>query len=216
MARQIIVKGTTSQIAEIRAFLATFGEDGIPGPTTNVATMRSIPLSSTATSLILEQLQPILQGSGQNVRIVAPQSTTSPSPTSPSIAPPSTTTPPARVEPATDVDALIDDTFEKEFQDFINTLPMTRMMRIAEQPILAQVAGFGNPPLAFPLQEQPEVTIMVTPGGIVLSGNDPEALDRVEAIIRMLSDESILRGIVLRRYELKYAPHRSCRPRCRH
>jgi len=194
-ARQIIVRGTITQITEIKSLLASLGEDGVAGSTTNVATTRVIPLSPTATSLVLEQLRDILPTLDPNINLIAPQTRTEPE------AIPVFTTP-----EIPDVDSLIDETFDKEIQDFLDfmplqtTPPMTRLMRVAGQPVLAQVASFGEPQ-----NSQPNITVTLTPAGFVLSGNDPETLDKVEALIRMLSDESVLGRIELQKYELQHS-----------
>ena len=181
MARQIIVRGTGTQIAEIRALLASLGEDGVAGPATNLAAMRTIPLSPTATSLVLEQLQAILPTLDANINLVAPQTRPEPA------------TVPGFGEPAApDIDQLIDETFEREFQELLDSLPMTRLMKLAEQPVLAQVLP-------------PGVTVTATPNGFVISGADPETLDKIEALIRMLSDETVLGRIELRRYYLTHS-----------
>ncbi|MDR0520634.1 MAG: hypothetical protein LBH00_02145, partial [Planctomycetaceae bacterium] len=70
--RQIIVRGTVSQITEIRALLAKLGEDGSLAPTNN-STVRAIPLSPAATAIVLEQLQSMLPKLDANVKVVAPK-----------------------------------------------------------------------------------------------------------------------------------------------
>jgi len=201
MARQIIVRGTGTQIAEIRALLASLGEDGVAGPATNLAAMRTIPLSPTATSLVLEQLRDILPTIDPNINLVAPQAQTRPeSVTVPLFGEPQT----PDIDMPINIDTLIDETFERELSPFLDSLPMTRLIRLAEQTILAQVVDAGGAQIAQILQ-QAGITVTVTPNGFVLTGGDPETLDKVEALIRMLSDEAVLGRIELRRYYLTHS-----------
>jgi type II secretory pathway component GspD/PulD (secretin) len=52
---------------------------------------------------------------------------------------------------------------------------------------------------------QPNITVTVTPGGILLSGDDPETLDKVEELIRMLSDEAVLGRTEFKVYYLTHS-----------
>jgi type II secretory pathway component GspD/PulD (secretin) len=178
LSRQIIVRGTLTQITEIRSLLTQLGEDGTVAPLSNISTVRTIPLSPTATSLVLEQLQSILPKLNPNIKVNVPDLPKEPEPI---------------IRENKNIDDLIDETFEPE-------LPMTRLMRMAEQPILAQVV-----PVVPAAGSQPEVNVMVTPGGIVLQSDDPEALAKMEELIRMLSDEAVLGRTVFREYDLVYA-----------
>ena len=182
-ARQIIVRGTLSQIKEIRDFLTSQGEDGLV-ETSNISPIRTIPLSPAATELVLEQLQAILPALGQGINVIAPELERTPEPVVPAM-------PPGQ-EGFIDIDDLIDSLYDKE-------LPMTRLQRIAEQPILAQVAG------AAPAGQPADVKLTTTPGGIVLTSDDPEALAKVEELIRMLSDEMFLGELIFREYYLNHA-----------
>ena len=176
MARQIIVKGTEMQIEEIRSFLATLGEPGIAVP--QVAGPRVIPLSPAATALVLEQLREYLPAIDPNINIIAPQE------------------PPTPNTGAPDVDQLIDETYDKdikEFQESLNTLPITRLIQIAKQTVLAQVV------------EQSGITITTTPNGFVITGGDAETQEKVEALIRMLSDETVLGERVLKEHLLHHS-----------
>ena len=175
-ARQIIVRGTITQIAEIRALLAKLGEDGVASPTTNLSTIRTIPLSPAATSLVLEQLQTILPNLDPNIKVVIPTIEES--------------------KEAKDVDTLIDETFDKELPEPSQLEPpMTQLQRFICQPVLAQViAGTSS-----------EVVVSVTPAGIVITSDNPEALRKLEEVIRMLSDETILGKMELRTYRLTHS-----------
>jgi len=172
-ARQIIVRGTISQIADIRALLAKLGEDGVANSSSNLATIRAIPLSPAATSLVLEQLQSLLPKLDPNIKVVVP------------------TMREEKKEEQKDknIDSLIDETFNTE-------PPMTLLRRIIAQPILAQVLESKT---------QSEVVVTVTPAGIMLSSNDPEALSKLEEVIRMLSDETVLGKMELKVYNLTHS-----------
>jgi len=172
MARQLIVRGTISQIADIRALLAKLGEDGVASTSSNLATIRAIPLSPAATSLVLEQLQSILPKLDPNIKVVVPEMMEE-----------------KKEKKDPNIDSLIDETFDTE-------PPMTQWQRIAAQPILAQVLES---------KKQSEVVVTVTPAGIVLSSNDPEALSKLEEVIRMLSDETVLGKMELKVYNLTHS-----------
>jgi len=176
-ARRIIVRGTLTQIKEIRDLLATLGEDGTATAPSSASAVRVLPLSPTASTLVLEHLQSILPSLDSNIKVNLP---TMPAPPTPKPVPP--------IEKEKNLDELIDETFETE-------QPMTLWQHLAEQPILAQVAP----------ATQPEVNVQVTPGGIVLSSDDPEALAKIEELIQMLSDESVLGRTELKVYKLTYA-----------
>ena|GEM_PF-1302829 len=238
LARQIIVRGTLSQIKEIRDFLASQGEDGVV-TSVSVAGSRMVPISPAATALVMEQLQGILPALGPNINVIAP------APEPPPVMEPyiqqEPTTMPERHELEIpfeglgipiedlirelegegirnidfqyirDIDDLIDSTFDRELPITQSPetplpkspLPKTRLHRIAEQPILAQVAASGTAPGA--AGQQSDVTLMVTPVGIVVTSDDPEALAKVEELIRMLSDEMFLGELIFREYYLTHA-----------
>jgi len=221
LARQIIVRGTLSQIKEIREFLASQGEDGVV-TSINVATSRVIPISRAAAELVLEQLPAILPALGPNINVIAPALESVPE-----SVPLQETEPPVRHEleipmevlgvPLEDLlreldregiqperirnrdntlDDIIDSIFDKELP--VTRLPTTRLHQIAEQPMLAQVVESAA-------QQRSDVRLTVTPGGIVLTSDDPEALAQVEELIRMLSDEMFLGELIFREYYLTHA-----------
>ena len=209
-ARQIIVRGTLSQITEIRTLLKRLGEEGTVVASSR-ATVRAIPLSPTATSLVLEQLQTMLPALEPNVQVhvTAPNTT----------APASELPVPDAVDDKT-IDEMIDAIFETDLPGMEYLLEhtprflpdrtlqdraspdrtvagLTRLDSIARQPILAQIADSQT-------ARQP-VNITVTPGGIMLSSDDPDALAKVEELIRMLSDEAVLGKLELREYYLTHS-----------
>jgi len=177
MARQIIVRGTGTQIAEIRALLTQLGEDGTT-TLANATMVRAIPLSPAATTLVLEQLQAILPKLDPNIKVNVPVIEQPMLEMAP---------PKGEIKNENDLNNRIDQIFDTE-------LPVSRLMRIAADPILAQVIETPAP--------QAEVTISVTPAGIVLTSNDPGALEKLEGVIRMLSDESVLQRMEMKVYYL--------------
>ena len=180
-ARQIIVRGTNTQIAEIRMLLAQLGEDGA-AMASNVSTLRAIPLSPAATTLVLEQLQAVLPKLAPGVKVNLPVLETAPEKLE--IRKPEK----GEIKDDNELNNRIDQTFDTE-------LPVTQLFQIAANPILAQVIEAQTP--------QAEVTISVTPAGLVLTSNDPDALAKLEGVIRMLSDESVLQRTSLEVYYLK-------------
>ena len=214
MARQIIVRGTLSQIKEIRDFLISQGEDG------NVAAVsvdrsRVIPLSPAATALVMEHLREILPVLGPNINIIAPALEQPPViEEEPAVVQEPEIEEPKMQELAIPYDELIRE-LEQELENriqnnnrtrsideiidsiFDKELPITRLQQIAEQPILAQVAE--------PATKPSDVKLTLTPVGIVVSSDDPEALAKVEELIRMLSDEEFLSPLIFKEYYLTHA-----------
>ena len=187
MARRIIVRGTLTQIKEIRGFLASLGEDGNRSAPSSLASARSIPVSPAAAALVLEQLQNVLPRLDPNIKVNLPVLAPEPEPA---------LAPERQEEPlnSDELDGLIDDTFQTEEPELL----IIRLMRMAENPVLAQVLPVQ------PAAPQAEVNVMLTPGGFVITSNDPDALDKLEELIHMLSDESVLGRTTMEVYYLKY------------
>jgi type II secretory pathway component GspD/PulD (secretin) len=170
-AQQIIVRGTITQIQQIRALLLKLGEDGIAGAGTDTSTVRTIVIPSAAAPFILEQLQNVLPKVNPNIKIVTPN----------------IVTPEPKKDTDEKVNQLIDDTFDKD---------LTGVSGTKVSFVLCQYAAEKT--------SQP-VIITLTPTGLMLSSDNPEALNEVEGLIRMLSDESVLGKTELRAYYLKNA-----------
>jgi type II secretory pathway component GspD/PulD (secretin) len=207
-ARQIIVRGTLAQITEIRALLVRLGEDGVVVPQMASTTRMLPPLSPAATALVMEQLQNILPKLDSNIRVVVPVTET-PQPILPE--------PPA-IEDFNDLDDMndLDDLIDDIFLFFPPEPPMTRWLRIADQPILAQVIvpsdldqlpryqPIQTPQQAAATKPQAEVVVTATPsGGIMIHSDDPEAAAKMEALIRGITEAVLSDALVLRQYDLK-------------
>ncbi|GHT11034.1 general secretion pathway protein [Planctomycetales bacterium] len=170
-AQQIIVRGTITQIQQIRALLLKLGEDGIAGARTDTSTVRTITIPSAAAPFVLEQLQNVLPKINPNIKIVTPN----------------VITPDTKTNTDEKINQLIDDTFDKDLTD----VPRTKVSFVLCQYTTEKTA-------------QP-VIITLTPTGLMLSSDNPEALNEVEGLIRMLSDESVLGKTSLQVYYLKNA-----------
>ncbi|MDR1269791.1 MAG: hypothetical protein LBK82_09720 [Planctomycetaceae bacterium] len=231
-ARQIIVRGTVSQIKEIRALLQKLGEDGTGGKIVNTSTIRNIPLSPAATALVLDQLKEIWPKLEQNeIRVVTPSA----------IVPMRSTNELKSKEEK--VDELIDETFDKELpttligkKPFYLPVQQTkvtetesqhqpvyqpiRTLEISEteelkrqinelQKKLETLQQIPTAPVTDSIpatnSKLPSAPVVVSsgPNGLMISSEDPEALNKLEELIRMLSDESVLGKTSLVVYYLK-------------
>ncbi|MDR0871666.1 MAG: hypothetical protein LBN39_12830 [Planctomycetaceae bacterium] len=204
-ARQIIVRGTVSQIADIRSLLLKLGEDGTAGKVVSGATIRSIPLSPAATALVLDQLKDVWSKVESNeLKVVAPSAivpSRSVNEIQPKVEKP--------VEKKNNVDELIDKTFEKN-----STFRPAARPGAVYHPVKYQ-AEEEHQPVYQPIQEQPRgqaaqaaetkapVVVSAGPNGLRISSSDPEALDKLEELIRMLSDETVLGRTSMVVYYLK-------------
>ncbi|MDR0521926.1 MAG: hypothetical protein LBH00_08770 [Planctomycetaceae bacterium] len=72
---------------------------------------------------------------------------------------------------------------------------------LAVQPVFCQI----TPEQPVPAAPKPpsEVVVTATPAGLMLTSNDPETLNKIEEIIRMLADESVLGKTSMEVYYLK-------------
>ncbi|GHT44438.1 hypothetical protein FACS189454_01800 [Planctomycetales bacterium] len=197
-ARQIIVRGTVTQIQQIRSLLAKLGEDGSATAGRNISTTRMISVPTAATPLILEQLQNILPKVDPNIKVIVPgldKPIEKPSDKSES-----------------EIDQLIDETFEKKVTKKAAETRQPRYVPVKYQNEQTETNNTGstNTTNAAASQSQAQrqsetVVITATPNGLMLSSSDPEALDRVEQLIQMLSDESVLNRTRLEVYSPKNA-----------
>ncbi|MDR2115942.1 MAG: hypothetical protein LBP87_06145 [Planctomycetaceae bacterium] len=237
-ARQIIVRGTASQINEIRTLLLKLGENGTGGKIVNTSTIRNIPLSPAATALVLDQLKEIWPKLEQNeIKIVTPSAIV-----------PMRSTNDLKLKNQNNeninekkneksVDELIDETFDKEppitqFKKKPFYLPV-QQTKITEtekqhQPVYQPIR---TPEISETeelkrqinelqknlnaIQQSPQysatnsmsslapVVVSSGPNGLMISSEDPKALNKLEELIRMLSDESVLGKTALVVYYLK-------------
>jgi type II secretory pathway component GspD/PulD (secretin) len=173
-AQQIIVRGTLTQIQQIRVLLNKLGEDGIAGVKADTSTVRTISIPSAATPYILEQLQNVLPKINPNIKIVTPQTTT-----------PENKNNNDGTEER--INKLIDATFEKE----LTAAPQRSVTYIPCQ-YPSQTAGTPQP-----------VIVTITPAGLMISSDDTAALNQVEGLLRMLSDETMLGKTEMKVHYLK-------------
>lgn len=252
-ARQIIVRGTKSQIEDIKTLLEKLGEDGTGGRVISRETIRSIPLSPAATSLVLDQLKEIWPKIEQNeIRVVAPSAIV-PMRSTQDLLP----KPKEKGEPS-ELNELIDETFDKDSAPGNRSTGLSEPVRYRTvrrtvvreldsedhqpvyQPIVApdaseelsetellkrQMAELQDrldrlqapaspaetpkespaPPEAPAVPEKKGAPVVVSsgPNGLMISSEDPEALDRLEELIRLLSDETVLGQTGMQVYYLK-------------
>ncbi len=287
LAGQLLVRGTKTQLAQIRILLEKMGEtdfdESVAG---SDATLRTIPLSSGAAALVLEQVREIWPELGDNeIRVVTPsamipsiRSSDLGSPPVPdgdrgedstsldvdSRDPIPETTPPPRNEPAEEIEQLMDEMFgpqpdsppaqkaeplskpvpipgpetEVPPSDTLEPAPIPEgppptepspktTRRSAPPSFPFQLLGGSSRAVPFRLvaqqteiassdetaegEEAPSsvagapITISLGPEGIVIASEDTEALDRLEELIRMLADETLLESTRLTVYYLKHS-----------
>lgn len=272
-ARQIIVRGTKSQITEIRSLLEKLGEDGTGGILRSQETIRTIPLSPSATALVLDQLKEIWPKLEQSeIKVVTPSAIVPMRSTSDLI--PKNDSAPKREQPQkSKLDQLIDKTFQVDPNSKPNVpttfrrsffgvrfLPvqLTEIKKLDDQddrqpkyqPIhavdSAASASHSNETeelkrqlaelqkkLDILLSEKAKqttaleseasetappqtnqskgssansnapVVVSSGPNGLMISSENPDALNKLEELIRMLSDETVLGKTSLVVYYLK-------------
>lgn len=275
-ARQIIVRGTKSQITDIRNLLEKLGEDGTGGVLRSQETIRTIPLSPSATALVLDQLKEIWPKLEQSeIKVVTPSAIVPMRSTS-DLMPKNDSAPKQEQPQKSKLDQLIDKTFQVDPSSKTNIpttfrrsfskvrfLPvqLTQIQEIAGeddrqpkyQPIHAddsttsslnsneteelkrQLAelqkkldillsdDLKQTKTSVPTISKTEITQAVQatnastetlkrnapvvvssgPNGLMISSENPEALDKLEELIRMLSDETVLGKTSLVVYYLK-------------
>ncbi|GHT16768.1 hypothetical protein FACS1894189_1280 [Planctomycetales bacterium] len=188
-ARQIIVRGTITQIKDIRSLLAKLGEDGTGARTVNASTIRTVPLSPAASTLVLERLQEVWQKLEPNskINVITPDKKQEPEPKKENL------------------DKLIDETFDKiPLTDIrgrkpVRYVPVQQTVVKEFAPVYQPIIGEEN----VSRSSQKQITVSQGPGGLMISCDDPETLDRLEELIRMLSDETVLGKTELKPYYLK-------------
>ncbi|MDR2440974.1 MAG: hypothetical protein LBE12_16565 [Planctomycetaceae bacterium] len=262
-ARQIIVRGTISQIKEIRSLLMKLGEAGTGGKIANTSTIRNFSLSPSATALVLDQLKEIWPKIEQNeLRIVTPSAIV-PMRSINDLKPKLEFKEKIKEEQKNEksMDELIDETFDKELpitqfrskqsqkNFFYLPVQQTKTTEITEtelqyQPVYQPIQTLTASETASETEElkrqinelqkklealqgvprssatnsptasnsstvtdsqfsSAPVVISSGPNGLMISSEDTEALNKLEELIRMLSDESVLGKTLLVVYYLK-------------
>jgi hypothetical protein len=112
--RRIIVRGTLTQIREIKTLLEKLGEDPETLRSQNSSTVRNINISPAASALVLEQLEELWSKLEQNeLRIIAPNTNLQPKNTDELRKENNIQTPPNKEQNKNEIDNLIDSTLEK-------------------------------------------------------------------------------------------------------
>ncbi|MDR3233197.1 MAG: hypothetical protein LBT46_05975 [Planctomycetaceae bacterium] len=168
-AQQIIVRGTLTQIQQIRALLLKLGEDGTVSVSTDTSPVRTIAIPSAATPYILEQLQKVLPQVNPAVKVIMPKVVA-----------------PENNRNDNDTEEKINKLLDEAFDKSMTALPQGTVFFVNCR-----------------YEEEKPVIVTVTPAGLMLTSNDTEALNQVEGLIRMLSDETILGKTELHVYSLK-------------
>jgi type II secretory pathway component GspD/PulD (secretin) len=229
-ARQIIVRGTAPQIADIRSLLLKLGEDGTGGRTASKETIRTIPLSPATAALVLDQLKEVWPKLEKNeIKVVVPSGMV-PAKSVNGLSKPES------VEPVKKegVDDLIEKTYQTvPPQTFNNSrannpradnsradnsraegvsppIIQYRTVQYTEQKTIEPKIEPQYQPINTPEKQSEEkknlpVVVSNGPNGLMISSDDPEALDKLEELIRMLSDETVLGKTKLTVYYLKNA-----------
>lgn len=208
-ARQLFVRGTTTQVQQIQSLLEQMGESdaALSADETDRGNVRLLPLSGRAARTALEQAEMLWPTVGKNRIIVKTHSSTNtgiqsrthrPADNLPETSPPETkpqeTKPPeaksrqkspAPAEPAA-VPARRDASARKvarfEFVAFGEDESPADEKPAKKKPARA--------PASDTTSDMADIIVTVGPGGIVIASEDTEALDRFEALLKMLADRT--------------------------
>jgi type II secretory pathway component GspD/PulD (secretin) len=220
---RLFVHGTAEQIAQVRALVEQL--EGPGSSAEGAGNLRLIPLTGSQAQATLQQFEALWPSvSRSRIRVVAPNERGGQN--SPfrerEISPdrqPAPTPPPAATSPA-----LPDTTSTRN-------LPSTRLgghhrgatewvsapatqqsageqadaaSRDSDTPATSETAQPGETPAAKPPSD---VVITITPQGILLASEDPEALDRAESLLRLLTQQSTPGGLLNREFAVYYLKH---------
>ncbi|MCL2744021.1 MAG: hypothetical protein FWE67_09225 [Planctomycetaceae bacterium] len=215
VGRQILVRGTEAQIADIKAFLLKLGEDGAGSRVAGREMIRTIPLSPATAALVLDQLKEVWPKLEQNeIKVVVPSAIVPSKSTSDLLKVPAQPgNEPQRAIPVIEpikkdnVDDLIEKTFEVNPPQSdlprvsFRTVQYTEQKEQTVEPQYQPIQAGGNSVE----KKNPPVVVSSGPSGLMISSDDPEALDKLEELIRMLSDETVIGKTKLTVYYLTNA-----------
>ncbi|MGE0376902.1 MAG: secretin N-terminal domain-containing protein, partial [Planctomycetaceae bacterium] len=199
VGRQVMVRGTETQILQIRQILTDLGEDGTGTGRTNRGPVRTFNLSSRDPAEVLPILEQMWKArTGSSIRVVNPPAQSRGGPRvldgQPAVGsePPAEAAPPATKEAEGAEQDRLGAGLRRRFASDQYAVSVETEPVDAEQPEGAakpQAAVGAKSPSAdrFPAVEEPvsPVTIQVTGGDLMLISQDQAALDEME---RMLED----------------------------
>lgn len=216
--RQLMIRGTEAQILQIRGLLEKMGESLGSATTGQGGRMRTVPMSPEMARSVLEQAEQLWPTMRTNkIRVVRP-STTRPEGGSSdgALAPPSTQL--REIKPSHDSPPAIKPPAE------LPTPPATKPPASNEKPAdpprpVAErrspampggariwfVADEKPASIAPAAKEPPPIVVVPGPDGLIITSDDPEALDEFERLLTKLSEAPAAVGPDVTVFYLKHA-----------
>ncbi|MBM4002900.1 MAG: hypothetical protein FJ295_06360 [Planctomycetes bacterium] len=212
--RMLLIRGTPSQVSQIRSLLEKMGEIDAPieSATGEAKKVRMIPLTGSAARTALEQLELLwptvrenrirvhVHGSTGSIREVAPSRTDKQPeemPRKKNVEPPSAGKTPSNSANGTRVAARRDPT-ELHLVNFAEK-DSNRSSNGGKKAAKPVSADENSSP------ENPDVVVTIGPTGIVIASEDTAALDQFEQLLRLVVDRSALSQREYHVFYLKFA-----------
>lgn len=229
--RSLLVRGTASQVEQIRDLLRKLGESDEDGLAASQQKVRLLPLSGPAARSAIaqiEQIWPTLRGN--RIRVVTPAATI------PQYRPSDSGSGPANNAPAGAADRPQDDSMEQLWRMFLNEDPSAAAPPAVQPPakrspppadddpvtstrprpteaqanfrFIQLVEPVADPPApAKPEPATPMAPIVVAPGpgGVLIASDDLRALDEFEDLLTTLAGRTGASGREYAVFYLKYA-----------
>ena len=210
-SRQLMIRGTEAQIEQIRGLLVKMGESLASGDgTSQSGRVRTVPMSSAAARSVLDRIQEIWPTMHPNkIRVIGPAPDQQPAvPKLPAAEPPKPPAPePPKPSPAGGPSASLPGIWEGDS-------PIFASRKLRQSPTSASLPGGARvifvaeqkatkPPPA-PASAAP-IIVMPGPNGLIITSEDPQALDEFENLLNSLAEGSPAGGRETVVYYLKHA-----------
>jgi len=208
LTRQLIVRGSTAQIEQIRGLLVKMGEQAAGGGprTTDRANVRMLPLGSRSVRTALEQLDAVWPTMRANkIRIVNPPSNIRSNYPAGQAAPPATSVPadsapsatpalPAKPQatPPAETTPKVPDDKAASVGVRVRNVVLTRAPDDAVAP--PTTASAPATTAGDPAKEPAPIVVSVGPGGVMIASDDLDALDQFESLLTQLASRSASGG----------------------
>jgi len=189
---QLLVRGTTDQIDQIKDLLRKMGED--PDAQTAAyadrGNIRTIPLSRTSSSKILDELEMLWPTvSSSRIRIVRPSQQPNDTPSTRFRMPSADEDQPGENAPRSDNSEVYHQrtwNAPVQYVQFGERTPMTSppVVDSATAPETQSPSDSDKSPT---VKKDSEIVIMTGPAGLIIASDDPAALDQLESLIETLS-----------------------------
>ncbi|MCE9605985.1 MAG: hypothetical protein K8U03_13905, partial [Planctomycetia bacterium] len=205
LARQLIVRGSAAQIAQIRSLLIKMGEQASDGAarTTERTNVRMLPLSSRSARTALEQLEAVWPTMRANkIKVVSPSSnirSNYPAGSAvPSVAPPVPAAAPSPEAPAKSPAAPAAEEKPRTPPEKAASTGV-RVQTVVLRRTLADDTAAGAPatqpaPIVVPEKELPPIVVASGPNGLMIASDDLDALDQFESLLTSLASRAATGG----------------------